>query len=80
MSCVEEFLLCNPAKVGAVVVPLGTLLKGRGLLNLLQDSGVTTLITHADFVALVNGIKDELKGIPDDSYILAGVRESYQFG
>ena len=54
--------------------------EGRALLNLIQDSGVTTLIKNADFVALVNGIKEELKGIPDDSYILGGVRESYQFG
>lgn len=60
------------AKIGAVVVPLSTLLKGRGLVNLLQDSDVTTLITNGDFVTLVDGIKDELEGINGDSYILAG--------
>jgi acyl-CoA synthetase (AMP-forming)/AMP-acid ligase II len=60
------------AKIGAVVVPLSTLLQGRGLVNLLQDSDVTTLFTNGDFVALVDSIKGELNGITGDSYILAG--------
>lgn len=60
------------AKIGAVVVPLSTLLKGKGLVNLLQDSDVTTLITNRDFVALVDGIRQDVKGITDDRYLLAG--------
>ena len=72
-NCLELLeLYWAVAKIGAVVVPLSTLLKGKGLMNLLQDSDVTTLITNADFVTLVDGIRQDLKGITDDSYILTG--------
>lgn len=60
------------AKIGAVVVPLSTLTRGKGLVNLLQDSDVTTVITNPDLVDEVNGIKPDLPGIGSDRYIVTG--------
>src|SRR5256886_5069923 len=45
------------AKTGAVVVPLSTLLRGKALASLLQDSEVTTVVTNPDFVAALDAIK-----------------------
>ncbi len=60
------------AKIGAVVVPLSTLTRGKGLVNLLKDSDVTTLVTNQAFVAEVNAIKSELPEIAHDRYVMTG--------
>ena len=60
------------AKIGAVVVPLSTLTRGQGLVNLLRDSDVTTIVTNRDFVAEVDAIKQHLTGIESDRYLLTG--------
>jgi long-chain acyl-CoA synthetase len=62
------------AKIGAVVVPLSTLTRGKGLVNLLQDSDVTTVVTNPDFVDEVNAIKSDLPGIANDRYVVTGER------
>src|ERR1700675_3982691 len=54
------------AKIGAVVVPLSTLTRGKGLVNLLKDSDVTTVVTCPDFVTEVDAIKKDLHGIASD--------------
>jgi long-chain acyl-CoA synthetase len=58
------------AKIGAVVVPLSTLTRGKGLVNLLRDSDVTTVVTNRDFVDEVDAIKQDLPGIGSDRYLL----------
>ncbi len=60
------------AKIGAVVVPLSTLTRGKGLINLLQDADVTTVITNLAFAAEVDAIKHDLPGIPGDRFFLTG--------
>jgi long-chain acyl-CoA synthetase len=60
------------AKIGAVVVPLSTLTRGKGLVNLLRDSDVTTVVTNPDFVGEVDGIKSDLPGIATDRYVVTG--------
>lgn len=60
------------AKIGAVVVPLSTLTRGKGLVNLLQDSDVTTVITNPDFAHEVDATKHGLPGIAGDRYLLTG--------
>lgn len=60
------------AKIGAVVVPLSTLTRGQGLVNLLQDSDVTTVVTNRGFVDEVDAIKQDLPGIGGDRYLLTG--------
>lgn len=60
------------AKIGVVVVPLSTLTRGRGLVNLLQDSDVTAVLTNRDFVDEVDAIKPDLPGIGSDRYLVTG--------
>jgi acyl-CoA synthetase (AMP-forming)/AMP-acid ligase II len=56
-------------KIGAVIVPLSQLLRGKGLLNLLRDSETSTVITNFSFVSELNSLKPELKNISADRYI-----------
>jgi long-chain acyl-CoA synthetase len=60
------------AKICAVVVPLSTLLRGKALASLLDDSDVTTVITTPDFVTAVDAIKSDLPDIARDRYIVTG--------
>jgi acyl-CoA synthetase (AMP-forming)/AMP-acid ligase II len=60
------------AKIGAVVVPLSTLTRGKGLVNLLGDSDVGTVVTNLDFVPEVDAIKDDVPGIEGDRYLVTG--------
>ncbi len=58
------------AKVGAVVVPMSTLLLNKGLISLLNDSDAVMIIANSDFVDTLNQIREDLPGIPHDRYIL----------
>ena len=58
------------AKIGAVVVPLSTLLLEQAMKTLVQDSDTVLLITNTDFVESVDTIKSELPAILPDRYIL----------
>ncbi len=60
------------AKIGAVVVPLSTLTRGKGLVNLLRDSDVTTVVTNPEFVEEVDAIRGDLPEIKSDRYLLTG--------
>lgn len=60
------------AKMGAVVVPLSTLTRGKGLVNLLRDSDVTTVVTNRDFAEEVSAITADLTGISQDRYLVTG--------
>ena len=60
------------AKMGAVVVPLSPLLRGRALAALLRDSDTGAIITSPDFVEALGDVRHELVGIPDTRYILTG--------
>ena len=57
------------SKIGAVVVPLSTLLLGKGLLSLLDDSDAVMVITSSAFVDTLGQIREKLT-IPSDRYIL----------
>ena len=50
------------AKIGAVVVPLSTLLLEKAMQSLLQDSDSVLLITNSSFADQINAIKSELHG------------------
>ncbi|MFC1885827.1 class I adenylate-forming enzyme family protein [Thermodesulfobacteriota bacterium] len=58
------------AKVGAVIVPLSTLLLEQAMKRLLQDSDTVLLITNSSFVDQINTIKPELTAIAEDRYLL----------
>src|SRR6266404_5021856 len=65
-------------KLGAVIVPLSQLLRGKGLLNLLNDSDTSAVITNSGFTAELNSIKAELKNIPAARYISTDDVAGYQ--
>jgi acyl-CoA synthetase (AMP-forming)/AMP-acid ligase II len=75
-----ELLECYWAivKIGAVIVPLSQLLRGKGLLNLLRDSDTSTVITNSCVVKELESIKSELKDIPAERYISTDDNEGYQ--
>ena len=57
-------------KIGAVVVPLSTLLLGQGLKSLLIDSDAVMVITYSGFVDTLDEIRQDLTAIPPDRFIL----------
>jgi long-chain acyl-CoA synthetase len=65
-------------KIGAVLVPLSQLLRGKGLLNLLRDSDTSTVITSSCVVDELNSIRHELEDIPAERYISTENIEGYQ--
>jgi acyl-CoA synthetase (AMP-forming)/AMP-acid ligase II len=64
------------AKMGAVVVPLSPLLRGKGLLTLLQDSDAVLVMTTSNFVDYLDPLKPELPAIPADRYFLTDVPDA----
>lgn len=62
----EVYWAC--AKMGAVAVPLSPLLRGQGLLNLLDNSDTLLVITCSGLSVYVDEIKDNLKNIPAGNY------------
>ena len=58
------------SKIGAVVVPLSTLLRGKALSTLLQDSDTEMIVTDSSFVGTMDEIRSELPAVADDRYIL----------
>jgi len=57
-------------KIGAVVVPLSTLLLGQGLKSLLIDSDAVMVITYSGFVNTLDEIRKDLTAISPDRFIL----------
>ena len=58
------------SRIGAVVVPLSPLLRGSGLITLLNDSDTLVVITNQSFVEVLDPIKDQLPAIRPDRYLL----------
>ena len=58
------------ARIGAVVVPLSPLLRGSGLISLLNDSDTLLVITNKAFADILDPIKDQLPAIKPDRYLL----------
>ena len=57
-------------KIGAVVVPMSTLLLEPAMQSLLQDSDTAAVITNASFADAINNIRAKLPAIADNHYIL----------
>jgi acyl-CoA synthetase (AMP-forming)/AMP-acid ligase II len=58
------------AKIGAVVVPLSTLLLGKGLKSLLVDADTKTIITYSGFVPTLEEIRPALTDIAPDRFLV----------
>lgn len=57
------------AKIGAVVVPLSALTRGKGLATMLQDSDSVAVITHSSFQEHLDAVRSDLH-IPRERYLL----------
>lgn len=60
------------AKIGAVVVPLSPLLREKAIAPLIQDSDANTIIASPEFAEPFTSIKNELRDVPDERFILTG--------
>jgi long-chain acyl-CoA synthetase len=67
------------AKIGAVVVPLSTLLLSKGIESLLRDSDTLMVITNASFVDTLNEIRGDLPGISSERYLLTNKSDTLGF-
>lgn len=76
----EAYHAC--AKLGAVIVPLSSLVRGRGLATLIRDSDTSLVITNAEFVPELDQVRGEIPNVADGHYLLidapgAGAYRSY---
>lgn len=83
-NCLEQLeVYWAVAKIGVVVVPLSPLLRGAGLVRLLNDSDSGLVITNVAFADILDEIRDQLPDVAAERFILtdsidrAGYR-SYQ--
>ncbi|MCP4690080.1 MAG: long-chain fatty acid--CoA ligase, partial [Desulfobacterales bacterium] len=58
------------AKIGAVVVPLSTLLRAGAMKTLLRNSDAVMVVTRGDFVEELNSIRGDLPNVAEDRYTL----------
>ncbi|MEW5722013.1 MAG: class I adenylate-forming enzyme family protein [Thermodesulfobacteriota bacterium] len=68
LELLEVYWAC--AKIGAVVVPLSTLLRGPALSTLLNDSDASAVVTCRELAGTVDGIRSGLGGVAADRYLL----------
>jgi acyl-CoA synthetase (AMP-forming)/AMP-acid ligase II len=77
MEILEVYWAC--AKIGAVVVPLSTLLREMAVVSLLNDADAVMLVTNSGFAVAVESVKGELPGIAHDRYLLTdGQRNGFR--
>ena len=67
------------AKIGAVVVPLTSLLRPKALACLIRDSDTETIIAGSDFAEPLAAITAELPHLPANRFILAGASARHGF-
>ena len=66
------------AKAGFVVVPLSPLLRGRGLVNLMNDAGSKALFTMSKMVEHVDAVRDDLEVSDHLVFLVDGEAEGYR--
>ncbi len=75
-NCLEQLeVYWAVAKLGAVVVPLSSLLQGSGLVRLLNDSDTVLVITTAAFAETLDTVKTDLPAIAPDRYFLTDAND-----
>lgn len=67
------------AKAGIVVVPLSPLLRGSGLVTLINDSDAVAVVTMPAMVPHLDAIRNRLDGIADDRmFLVEGGADGYR--
>lgn len=60
------------AKIGGVVVPLSSLLRGKALAAFIRDCDAETIIASPDFAETLGGLRGELPCLADERVIFTG--------
>ncbi len=78
-NCLEVLdVYLAAATAGIVVVPLSPMLRGKGLVTLLNDSGAKALLTMDRLADVVDDLRDDLAALVDDGFLLVdGDREGW---
>ena len=66
------------AKAGFVVVPLSPLLRGRGLVNLINDAGSRALFTMSKMVQHVDAVRDQIAVSEELVFMVDGEGDGYR--
>jgi len=66
------------AKAGFVVVPLSPLLRGRGMVNLINDAGSRALFTMTRLVEIVDQVRGEFDLPSDRLFLVDGQADGYR--
>lgn len=74
LELLELYWACP--KIGAVIVPLSTLLMERGIVSLLCDSESKVLVIVRELVPLLDRVTKELPQIPQSNYLVVGAPNS----
>jgi len=70
-NCIELLEIYRAvAKIGAIVVPMSTLLLANALRSLLNDSDAKLIICNTAFADILNQIREDLTKVPADRYII----------
>ncbi|TFH05860.1 MAG: AMP-dependent synthetase, partial [Candidatus Thorarchaeota archaeon] len=76
-NCLELLeLYWGIAKLGAVAVPLSTLLMSSGLKSLITDSDAKLVVTNFQFIDIFDAIKQELPIVESNGYIFTDTPSS----
>jgi acyl-CoA synthetase (AMP-forming)/AMP-acid ligase II len=70
IEIVEIFLAT--AKTGIVMVPINFRLLGKDVAYIVDNSDARALIVDEEFAPVIQGIKSDLRQIPDENYIVVG--------
>ena len=70
-NCLEQLeIYWAVAKIGAVAVPLSSLLRASAMATLLQDADAVMVITNAECAGAIDSIKMKLHNIKHDRYLV----------
>ncbi|MBT8358359.1 MAG: AMP-binding protein [Deltaproteobacteria bacterium] len=79
-NCIELLeVYWAAAKIGAVVVPMSTLLLAKALRSLLNDSDAKLIICNSAFADILNQIRTNLTNIDADHYIVTDATDADGF-
>ncbi len=78
-NCLEVIEVYHAAaKTGMVVVPLSPLLRGDGLVNLVNDADTEAVITMQRLVPEIEAVRDRLRVAPDHFVLVDGDADGYR--
>jgi len=68
------------AKIGAVVVPLSTMLRANAIQSLINDANASVVLLNSDYVHAIHEIVHNIQSIQPGGYILVDEKQSEGFG